>query len=266
MDKPVHNFKDVTLLITHYKRSKSLEKLLKSFHDLNCTFDEIIVSDDASGDEHLDYIKKLNGIFDFRLITTPTNKGLANNINKGQDSVKSPYTLYIQEDFVPKSTFPEHFVDALNIMKEDPRWDLITLYSYAPYPYMKPYKHGFSEKIFKSAPWYTQNLKFFLYGDHPHLRKSSFLQKFGRYEEGLNTDQTEMAMSLSFIKNRGKGLFYDDHYGLLTQENSLDEPSTATHRISLGDRSGFIISIAKWTYAKFKFIKLNMQLLAKVVK
>jgi len=266
MAEPAYHFKDVTLLVTHYNRCNSLERLLKAFKDLNCTFDDIVISDDASAAEHLTAIAKLHDTYDFRLITTPVNGGLGNNINKGQDSVKTAYTVYIQEDFVPKASFPEHFTDALNIMKEDPKWDLISLYAYSHYPYMKPYKLGFSEKVFKAAPWYTQNLKFFLYGDHPHLRRSTFLDKFGRYAEGVNVDKAEMAMSLSFIKNKGKSLFYEDHYGLLTQDNPDDEPSTATFRKSLKDDGSVLMVVAKWGYAKIKFLKLNFQLLAKVIK
>jgi len=262
MNTPYH-FKSVTLLITHYNRCKSLERLLKAFKELNCYFDDIVISDDGSEKSQLQYIEKLQQDYTFRLITTPVNKGLGNNINKGQDSVHTEYTLYIQEDFVPKATFPEHFTDALQIMQQDKKWDMVTLYSYSPYPYMKPYKLGFSEKVFHLAPWYTNNLKFYLYGDHPHLRRSTFLKDFGRYPEGLNGDQTEMQMSFAFIKNKGRCLFYDDHYGLLTQENSAEEPSTATFRKSWRSGNSVPFIAAKWLYAKYKFLKLNAQLLTK---
>jgi len=263
MTKPHYNFKDVTLLVTHYNRSNSLEKLLKGFAAINCEFEDIVVSDDGSKSDQLAFVKDLQKTYPFRLVTTPVNKGLGNNINKGQDSVNTTYTLYIQEDFIPKDIFPEHFFDALTIMREDPKWDMVTLYSYSPYPYLKPYKLGFSEKIFHLSPLYTNNLKFYLYGDHPHLRKTSFLKDFGRYKEGLNGDVTEMEMSLAFIKNHGKCLFYDDHYGLLTQENSAEEPSTALFRKSWKNTDSAPVVFAKWCYAKLKFLKLNYRLLTK---
>ncbi|ACU04177.1 glycosyltransferase family 2 protein [Pedobacter heparinus] len=253
-------FKNVTLLITHYNRSKSLERLLKSFQELNCVFEDVVISDDGSKQEHLVYITELKNKYNFRLITTPKNKGLGNNINKGQDNVTTPYTLYIQEDFIPKPNFPEHFRDGLNIMEEDKQWDMISFYAYEFYPYSRPYKLGFSEKQFKMAPWFTNNLKFYLYSDHPHLRKSSFLQKFGRYAEGLNVDKTEMLMSLSFIKNKGKALFFDDHYGLLTQDNEQHESSTASYRKSWKNKDATYMKLGKWAYAKIKFVKLNVKL------
>lgn len=266
MTIPLHNFPDVTLLVTHYNRSSSLERLLKSFHDFNYKFGDIVVSDDGSEASQQTYLKELQQLYQFRLITTPVNKGLGNNINKGQEAVNTPYTLYIQEDFIPKPAFLPHFTDALQIMQQEKKWDMVTLYSYGPYPYLKPYKLGFSEKEFKAAPWYTNNLKFYLYGDHPHLRRSTFLKDFGRYPEGLNGDQTEMQMSLSFIKNKGRCLFYTDHYGLLTQENSAEEPSTATFRKSWINKNTAPVLAAKWVYAKIKFLKLNYQLFLKATK
>jgi len=261
MTQEKHEFRDIALLITHYNRSKSLEKLLAAFEALDCTFAEIIVSDDGSQKEQLVALQDLKTKYNFKLITTPKNKGLGNNINKGQDNVTAPYTLYIQEDFVPKPIFPKHLKDAYNIINDDKKWDLISMYAYERYPYTKEYKSGFSERIFKPLPWFTNNLKFYLYSDHPHLRRSTFFNKFGRYREGINGDKTEMDMSMSFIKNNGQSLVYDDHYGLLTQENSQDEPSTANFRTTIENNGSLGIRIAKWGYAKIKFTKLNLQLL-----
>lgn len=261
MPASIPRFENVTLLITHYNRCDSLERLLNSFQELSCEFGDIVVSDDGSEVSNLNRIRKMKDLYKFRLIESPINKGLGNNINKGQDAILTPYTLYIQEDFIPKASFPIHFMEALKIMEQDKCWDMITFYSYAAYPYLVPYKNGFSEKIFRSEPWYTNNLKFYLYGDHPHLRVSNFFEKFGRYKEGINGDKTELEMSLSFIKNGGRSLFYDDLYGLLEQKNSNDEPSTASFRKNWTQSGHAIISILRWFYLKYKFLKLNIRLL-----
>ncbi|HVZ24538.1 MAG TPA: glycosyltransferase, partial [Sediminibacterium sp.] len=102
-------FQQVTLLVTHYNRSSSLERLLHAFTAIGCRFGDIVVSDDGSRDEHLQKIKQLQQHLGFRLITTAVNKGLGNNINKGQDAVSTPYTLYVQEDFEPAADFAAHF-------------------------------------------------------------------------------------------------------------------------------------------------------------
>jgi glycosyltransferase involved in cell wall biosynthesis len=263
MDARINVFNEVTLLITHFNRSHSLERLLKAFENLNCVFGGIVVSDDCSEELHLNQLHKLSEKHNFKLVTTPKNGGLGNNINKGQDAITTDYTLYIQEDFIPKQAFVNHFRNALTIMKEDQLWDLITFYSYFPYPYMVPYKMGFSEKTFHTNPLYMNHLKFYLYGDHPHLRRTTFLDKFGRYPEGLNGDKTEMEMSLSFIRKKGKALFYNDHYELLEQANSTIEPSTASFRKSWTQSKSPFVLFIRWFYLKYKFTKLTLKLFAK---
>ena len=217
-------FKDVTLLITHYNRSSSLERLLQAFKDLQCSFADIVVSDDGSNSEHLDVVKSLSGQYDFRLITAAENKGLGHNINKGQDAVKTPLTLYVQEDFIPFPAFPAHFADAVDIMEQEDEFDIIRFYSYVLYPHLKPYKKGYSEMIMKRLS--LRYLKIYYYSDHPHLRRSSFLKKFGRYAEDIASDRTEYRMCVSFIQKKGKGLYFDDFKSLFRQANPDSEPST----------------------------------------
>lgn len=224
MNNKTHNFSDVSLLVTHYNRSRSLENLLVSFNALKCTFQKIIVSDDGSQPGHLDRVKQLQGIYNFDLITADCNCGLGNNINKGQDAVTSPYTLYIQEDFVPKPLFPEKLRDGIAFLEADHKLDIVRFYAYSMYPYVTKFEKGFS--IMKMKPLGLRYKKIHYYSDHPHLRRSTFFEKFGRYSEGTKPDVTEYNMSISFIRNKGKGLFYNDHYSLLTQVNTLDEPST----------------------------------------
>ncbi len=58
-----HDFPDTTLLITHYNRSGSLERLLTGFESLGCRFADVVVSDDGSQPEHLDKITALKNAF-----------------------------------------------------------------------------------------------------------------------------------------------------------------------------------------------------------
>jgi len=217
-------FGEVTLLITHYNRSQSLEQLLLSFEALGCGFGDIVVSDDGSKPEHIDYLLQLQKKHPFRLITTPQNRGLGNNINKGQDAVQTPLTLYVQEDFTPTAIFPESFTHALDIMREKPATDIVRFYAYFEYPYLRNPEHGYYEMDFKV--WKPGYRKFYAYSDHPHLRRSNFFEKFGRYVEGRKGDVTEYRMMMSFLKNNGKAYFYKNHIGLFVQKNSESEPST----------------------------------------
>jgi len=250
MPSAEQHYKGVTLLVTHYNRSGSLERLLRSYKELNCSFEAIVVSDDGSKPEHQIVLKKLQQQYSFELVTTPQNKGLGNNLNKGQDAVKTPYTLYVQEDFVPQAGFKEHFKDALAIMQQEKDLDIVRFYAYYAYPYLKPYGKGFSEMIYKL--WYTNTKKIYVYSDHPHLRRSSFFEKFGRYVEGIKSDKTEYLMCVSFIKKKGRGLFFNDYKSLFSQENSAEEPSTV-QRSNWRQSNNLLINLVRVVYRQIKY-------------
>jgi len=248
--KKEFTFNGVTLLVTHYNRSQSLEQLLKSFAELECRFEDIVVSDDGSKPEHIAYLQSLQAQFKFRLITTPKNRGLGNNINKGQDAVQTPLTLYVQEDFTPAAIFPERFEHALRLMNERQELDMVRFYAYFEYPYLKNEDNGFYEMAF--GLWKPGYRKFYMYSDHPHLRRTSFFQKFGRYIEGQKGDFTEYTMMMSFLKKKGKALFYKDFTGLFTQKNSEVEPSTMTREV-WRQSDNFFLSQLRHLYRHLKF-------------
>ncbi|MVN21910.1 glycosyltransferase [Mucilaginibacter arboris] len=252
-----HSFKEVSLLITHYNRSQSLERLLQAFKEQECTFGEIIVSDDASLPEHQNKIKELQKQYGFKLICAEHNRGLGNNINKGQDAVSKPYTLYVQEDFVPIAGFGTHFKNALELMQSNKTLDIVRFYAYFSYPYLKPYRHGFSEMIFSRRT--INHLKFYYYSDHPHLRRSSFFTKFGRYPEGIKGDLTEYKMAISFLKHKGKGLFYNDFNTLFDQRNTTAEPSTMK-RSSWRQNKNILTLVIRSFYLKIKLLKGHLDL------
>lgn len=244
------HFPEITLLITHYNRSTSLERLLKAFSDLKCSFGDIVVSDDGSKPEHVAYIENLKGDYAFNLVTTPVNKGLGNNINKGQDAVKTPLTLYVQEDFTPASVFPESFADALAIMHRKPELDVMRFYAYFEYPYLKNPENGYYDMDFKI--WKPGYRKFYAYSDHPHLRRNNFFERFGRYAEGEKGDVTEYRMMMSFLKNQGKAMFYKDFKGLFFQKNSESEPSTMKRNV-WRESDQFLLTGMRHLYRHLKF-------------
>jgi glycosyltransferase involved in cell wall biosynthesis len=227
--KPKTNhYDDVSLLVTHYNRSKSLERLLEHFDQQNSSFNAIVVSDDGSKPEHLNYLKELKDKYNFTLVTTPINKGLGSNINKGQDAIKTPFTLYVQEDFVPLASFDKHFADAIEIIRKDSEIDTIRFYSYFRYPNLRPYKYGFSEMIFD--PWSLDVNKTTMYSDHPHIRRSNFFEKFGRCSEMKNPEKTEYDVMVSFLKNKGRALLFEDFKSVFDQINTNTEPSTMNRK------------------------------------
>ena len=246
------HYKDVTLLVTHYNRSGSLERLLRTFKERGYSFDGIVVSDDGSKPAQLANLLKIQPLYGFTLVTTPTNKGLGNNINKGQDAVKTAYTLYVQEDFVPFDIFEEKLGDALTFLNQRPALDMVRFYAYFKYPFLKPVKNGFSEMRFSPWPFYWGYKKFYVYSDHPHLRRSSFLEKFGRYPEGVKGDVTEYRMMMSFLRKKGQAIFYEDFKGLFDQVNSSTEPSTMK-RNYWREAGNPLVTFARHAYRHLKF-------------
>jgi len=244
------HFGNVTLLVTHYNRSRSLERLLQSFKKLGISFGAVVVSDDGSEPAHLDYLKLLQDGLDFRLIAAEKNKGLGNNINKGQDAVTTAYTLYVQEDFDPMPAFAEHFADGLTIIDERKDIDLVRFYAYTNYPYLQPVGNGFSLMLF--AIWKPGYRKFYAYSDHPHLRRSNFLQKFGWYAEGKKVEKTEYLMMMSFLRKKGKAVIYKNIHELFEQKNSPAEPSTV-RRNFFRESQGWIITGMRHLYRHLKF-------------
>jgi glycosyltransferase involved in cell wall biosynthesis len=246
----------VTLLITHYNRWKSLDRLLTKLNELKCKFDDIVVSDDASKPEVQQQLQALQSKYGFRLVTAPVNKGFANNINKGQDAVKTPYTLYIQEDFVPSDLFPEKMVDALQIMDKRTDVDYIRFWAAYRYPVLKKYDKGFAETVFK--PLTLNHHSFFMYSDNPHIRRSNFLQKFGRYQEEIDGNISEHNMAIRFIQRKGKGLFYEEYSTLFDHKNDNDEPSSFSRAGWRSSQHPFWVSLRS-VYLKYKWMKCMWQ-------
>ena len=247
----------VALLITHYNRSQSLARLLSNFKQLDVQFGQVVVSDDGSDSFHLNSILALQEHYNFELVTTKTNKGLGNNINKGQDKITKLFTLYVQEDFVPKEKFLTVFPVALQFMENDKDLDIIRFYAYFKYPKLQYFKMGFSRMIY--SPWNFNHLKFYFYSDHPHLRRSNFFEKFGRYKENCNPNKSEFSMVLSFIKNHASGLFFDDFTTLFDQVNSSAEPSTINGP-NWRTKANLPIKILRRVYLPFRFIKNTIEL------
>lgn len=246
-------FDEISLLITHYNRSSSLERLLQAFKDQQLSFREIIVSDDGSKKEHLDYVGQLSNLYHFRLISSDRNRGLGNNINKGQQAVTSPFTLYVQEDFIPTDQFRERLKHGLSLMKDDSSIDLVRFYAYRKHPYLRPVSNGFYEMKFYF--WRPNYWQFYIYSDHPHLRRSTFTEKFGKYAEGLHVERTEFKMSIKFLQKKGKSLIHENFRDIFIQKNTETEPGQHRKKFRKFRQSSnaLIIKIARTVYRHIKF-------------
>ncbi len=243
-------FPSVTLLITHYNRTVSLERLLRKFENNAITFGEIVVSDDGSSPENQEALRSLSGIFRFRLLLSTTNKGLGHNLNRGQDAVRTPYTLYVQEDFLPEEKFTEILNESVALLDRDKDLDLVRYFANFEFPYFRPFNAHFNQLF---APTFGRDYhKIYVYSDNPHLRRSSFLQKFGRYRENIPGDRTEYYMCISFIRRKGKAILYQQIHGLFTHVNFPAEPSTMSRK-GWRYRGGPLLDLAKRIYRQIRY-------------
>lgn len=163
------------------------------------------------------------------MVTATTNGGLGNNINKGHYAVTTPYSLYVQEDFEPTELSPSKLEDALTFLQQDKYLDLVRLRAFFEPPIKEPFEKGFSKIKFNWA--HSSHIKFYCYSDHPHLRHSDFLEKFGRYIEGEGVDLTEMDTALRFIHRGGQALFYDDFSSFFTTKEPPPKPARAPNPV-----------------------------------
>ncbi|UBM60722.1 glycosyltransferase [Marinilongibacter aquaticus] len=246
------SYPEITLLVTHFNRSSSLLRLLESLEVLGLQFGEIVVSDDGSKEPHAQKLDELEERFGITLLKTEKNGGLGANLNRGSRAVKTPYTLYVQEDFVPQAEFVEALDTAFSFLKRNLTIDIARFYAYFKYPFLTPMEKGFS--LMEFNPNFSGYKKFYMYSDHPHLRRTNFEEKFGPYKEGLSGDMTEYDMMISFLAKRGKAIYYDNFQNLFEQCNSKDEPSTMRRNFLRESNNVFIASVRHL----YRIIKMNL--------
>lgn len=243
-------YKDVTLLITHYNRPCSLDRLLHSLQKAGISFEEIIVSDDASQQPCYRQLLTLQSKYNFTIVPGSINKGLGHNLNKGQQAVKTPLVLYIQEDFEFTPLFIEELPEAIRIMQQDKTLDMVRFFAHSRYPYLKPYSTEYEEVAIPILA--LDYHKIYAYSDTPHLRRSSFQKKFGPYREGINADRTEYRMCVSFIRNGGRCIISKHYARLFTHQNIPDEPSTI-HRPGRQFSNDFFIRTVRYWYRQLRY-------------
>lgn len=241
-------FDKTTLLITHYNRSASLAKLLGTLKDQQIFFRQIVVSDDASLPEHQEAIQKLQTLYQFTYVPADKNGGLGKNINKGVQAVTSEYLLYIQEDFYPTDQFLDRLIDAHQILENEIDIDIVRFFSYFKMPFQRTFNEHFSHlDLHFFAP---SNKQFHIYSDHPHLRRNSYIKKFGIYPTGLRPDKTEYRMIMKFLQRKGKAIIINDHQSLLKLNN--DEEGS-TYSTNFWRESNLFIVI--WLRNIYRFLK-----------
>ena len=127
---------------------------------------------------------------------------------------------------------------------------MVRFYAYINYPYKKHIDNGYSEMLF--SVWKPGTDKFYVYSDHPHLRRADFFEKFGTYPEGRKSDETEFMMMMAFIKKKGKAVIYEGIKDLFDQKNSSAEPSMVKRNL-WREGDGFVLEQMRKLWRTIKF-------------
>ena len=68
-------------------------------------------------------------------------------------------------------------------------------------------------------------------------------------------------MAMSFIRKKGKGIFYDNYTEIFDQVNTAAEASTAVHRKEWKTSKSLPVRALRLIYLQLKYVKFNFDLL-----
>lgn len=113
----------ISIIIPNYNGKVLLEKNLpfvvnaaKNYSDSQGEKVEIIIVDDASTDNSIDFINTVNTSYkniSFHLLINKKNQGFSSTINKGVSSAQGEYMLLLNTDVCPDAQFLKPLVDHL---------------------------------------------------------------------------------------------------------------------------------------------------------
>lgn len=189
----------LSILITHYNRPKALMKCIRALRqfDFGIRY-ELVVSDDGSSLEVLNQIRN----FDLDvLIESKTNKGLANNINKGLYACKGNYILYVQEDFLIDNGLTHILKDAIALI-DDNILDLVRFRSNFTFPKL----YYCTDNIKRIPKFSFKNFMYntFQYSDHPFITTKNFYETYGYYLENTSVGYGETEYAIRIMKSKAR--------------------------------------------------------------
>ena len=191
---------DLSVVIFSYNRPQCLGRTVKDFVD-RCKFPkdrtEIIINDDGSNRETLDYIVELRNDYpEITRINTGENLGMGRSFNNGIRSAKGRFVLHLQDDW--SLVGDDGFVEkSITILDADSNVAMVRVGPlgniYTPFRSdgMTPATYGTVDSIDLSKDYY-------LYSDNPHIKRRDFHDKFGYYREGKSCEATETDMCRRF--------------------------------------------------------------------
>jgi len=198
----------ISIIVFAYNRpgylDYTLEKLIQ-----NCSYPrnliELIISDDGSKNSSvIPYIAAKHSV---DKVLLNRHGGLGYNQNMGLRQTNSPFILHLQDDFMleNKEKENESFIDtSIGILKDNGDIDTVRLFDIS---FSIPYTGVVEDFDYKGTIIKKIKDGIFTYSDNPHIKRKSFHEKFGFYDDhDSSTSGCEMTECNFDINCREKGI------------------------------------------------------------
>lgn len=182
----------VSIIITYYNYGQYIADCIQSCIEQNYENKEIIIVDDASTDNGLEFLGEIDfsNIVSLKIITHKTNKGIAEAKNTGIKNATGDLITFIDADdmLTRKSIFRR-----VKVFKENPELEFVHGYAYrvkGDYTFKKCLKKKFK----LHGKWETVNAQTMMF------RKEVF-EKFGLFYSLYSKEDKEMTYRLGIHPN-----------------------------------------------------------------
>jgi glycosyltransferase involved in cell wall biosynthesis len=195
----------ISVLMTSYNRPQFLTQCVEALRSaLDQTQYELIISDDCSEPQHL---KLIEAVKPDVLLTNTQRRGMGANLNRAIQAARGDYHLILQDDFRARCALNLRVAEAVMLLDVEPDTDTVRLGSPMDSRRFYPEHHGVDTRAFIMVNFVEERRgqivrvtakqgaedHSFVYSDNPHIRRATFLDKFGWYPEGLSMSDTEIA-------------------------------------------------------------------------
>jgi glycosyltransferase involved in cell wall biosynthesis len=152
----------LSIVIPNYNHQPFLAECLNSVKDQSVAPHELIVVDDGSTDESVEWLREHQAEYGYRLLTNDKNEGIAVSKNRGIAETTGDYILcldsdnYLAEDFIEKISKQEADLIWSHYVKFEAENRLVTMYAdnlkarmlrYAACPCFTVFRRGLWEKL-----------------------------------------------------------------------------------------------------------------------
>tara|TARA_B100000989_G_scaffold288033_1_gene258323 strand:+ start:2429 stop:3271 length:843 start_codon:yes stop_codon:yes gene_type:complete len=186
-----------SIYIPAYNAEKTISKVLESVFNQSIPFDEVIVVNDCSRDNTLNYLKPFSNL---RVINNKENKGLSYCRNIALESSKNNYVASIDADVVLNKHWFEKISAHLNNDIALIGGNLIEKYTDNIYNYWRSiyYKQNWGNKDIQNPA--------FVFGCN-NIQNKLIWKKINGYDEKLKSNGEDIEYSMR-IREKGYSTFY----------------------------------------------------------